>query len=738
MSIMRRMWNLFRRSHLEEEIDAELRSHIEMRTADNISAGMSPEEARRDAVLRFGNRGGLRERVTAADAQMFFDSLGRDLHYTARQLRRSPAFAITAVLTLALGIGANIVAFGVLNALVLRLVDVSQTDRLYNIVQTPHGNDNQSYPDYMDYRTLNSTFSAVAAYRQNIAGLSTGRWATKSLYSEVSANYFDLLGAQPELGQLLHESDDRGPNSAPYIVLSDNFWRAHFNVDSRIVGTTVEIDKHPFTIIGVAQKSFHGPDAWLWPDFWMPMVNEQQIEGWNFLANRFSRVLWVIGKLKRGVTPAQAESNLNAIAAQLAKRYPKTDEGMGARLVAAGLLGDMFGDPARAFLAGIMLLAFLVLLAACANLASLFAARTADRSRELAIRLAIGGSRLHVVRQLLTEAMVVSLLGGAVGTVFATLLLRVLSGWQPFADTQIHVAVAPDARVYGAALLLSIGSGLLFGLLPSRQVWQAGAAQVMKDGSSSVVLFRRLTLRDLLLGLQISLCTLLVTSSLVAFRGMQRALHAPVGFQPQGAILADTDLQMAGYSNDASLPVQRRMLEETTGIPGVTAVGTIDEVPLGAGGSVSPIYRQGTTDFRPTNSVFAAKYFSISPGYLAASGTRLLAGRDFTWHDDADSPKAALVNETFVRGLFNDSSGIGQRFRMPDNSSYEIVGVVEDGKYDSLTENPQPAVFFPLAQNPSSDTTLVVRSHFSAAELAPALSRVLAGIDPNLPFTTQS
>lgn len=737
MSFVRRLTNLFRRSRLDDEIEAELRSHIEMRTADNVAAGMPPEEARRQAVLRFGSRAAMKERVIAADAQVFLDSLWRDLRYAARQLRRSPGFAATAILTLALGIGANVVVFGVVNALILRFVDVAPSERLYTIAQKDRADDNQSYPDYVDYRRLNTTFSGIAAYRLNDAGMSNGKWASRDWFCEASGNFFDLLDARPELGRVFHASDERGPNSAPYVVLSDQFWRGHFDGDPHVIGTTVEINKHAFTVIGVARPSFHGVDAFIWPAYWIPMVNEQQIEGWNFLVNRLNHNIWLVGKLKAGVSPRQATDNLKAIAAQLGKQYPKTDDGMGARLVSAGLLGDYFGDAARAFLSGITLLGFLVLVAACANLASIFASRAADRGRELAIRLAIGGSRRRIARQLLVECVTLSLAGGSAGAIFATGLLRAISGWQPFAEFPIHVTVLPDVGVYAVALLLSIGSGLFFGLLPMRQVWRTSPMQAMKGGAS-VTRFRRFAVRDALLGLQIALCTLLVTASLVAVRGMQKALHAPLGFEPQGVTLADSDLHTAGYSSEGSLPIQKRILAEVARVPGVTAVGMTDNLQLGAGGNTWSFYRQGTTDFRPSNIVFSAEVYSISPTYLQTAETTLLAGREFDWRDDAKSPKVAIVNETFVRRMFHATSGVGLRFLDTGGRSYEVVGIVEDGKYESLTENPKPAVFFPLAQNASSFTTLVIRSRLSTAELAPAVSRVLSGIDSNMPFTIQS
>jgi predicted permease len=544
-----------------------------------------------------------------------------------------------------------------------------------------------------------------------------------------------MLGVQPVYGRVFHASDERGANSAPYIVLSHGFWVSHFDSDPRVVGTTVDINKHPFTVIGIAPSGFHGTDLFIWPDFWMPMVDSPDDEGSGFLSNRGMHNIWILGKLKPDVSPQQATDNLNTIARELARQYPASDDDLSTRLVKPGLMGDMFGDPARSFLAGIMVLAFLVLLAACANLASLFAARTSDRSRELAIRLAIGSSRWHVLRQLLAEALLISVLGGVLGTIFSTVLLEALTGWQPFPEFPVHVAVSPDLKVYFVALLLSVGSGIIWGLVPVRQVWATDASQVMKSGAAGTTVFRRFAFRDLLLGIQITLCTLLLTSSFVALRGMQRSLHAPLGFQPRGVILAETDLHMGGYSNNSSTLIQKRMLQEVGSIPGTTAVGMIDETPLGTGGSSTPVYRLGTTDFRMSSSAFGAKYFSISPGYLDAAGTHLLSGRDFTWHDDANAPKVAIVNERFAREMFGKTSALGLRFTMADKISYEIVGVVENGKYDSLTESPWAAMFFPLEQNPDTDTSLVVRSQLPLGELVPGLTQALARIDPSLPFT---
>jgi len=737
MGVLRRLGNLLRRAGLDSEIDAELRSHLEMRIEENVAAGMSCEEARRDALVRFGNRASTKERVAATDAHLGLAGVSRDLRYSLRQLRRSPGFALTAILTLALGIGANVVVFGVLNAVILRPLNVAGADRLVQVEQSQPGFNTQSYPDYADYRARNTAFSDMAAYRVGNLGLSTGGRAQQCWMLEVSGNYFDMLGVQPELGRLLHASDERGPNSAPYAILSDGFWRTRFNADPHILGSTVELNKHRFTVIGVAPKTFHGVELFLWPDLWVPIVNEEQIEGYSFLVKRYNHGTFVIGEMKPGVTRAQAADNLNAVARQLAHEYPAIDEGLGVRLTRPGLMGDLLGPPTRAFLAALMALAVLVLVAACTNLAGIFAARAADRSRELAIRISIGSTRWRILRQVLIEAIVVSFAGGIAGTVVAAALLRLLAQWQPISEFPIHVAVAADTRVYAIAFFLSFAGGLLPGLLPARQIWRTDATQVLKSGAASPGLLRRLTVRDVLLGTQITLCALLVTASLVSLRGMERSLHAPFGFDPQDALVAKTDMHMAGYSDDSALPVQRRMIEEAARIPGVTAAGTVDDAPLSSGGSTAPVFREGAVDLRPSNSVMSPHFYSISPGYLQAAGTRQLAGRDFTWADGDKSTQVALVNETFAHTMFGDQPAVGKRFVWADKRTVEIVGVVEDGKYDSLTESPEPAMFLPLAQIREGDTTLVLRSKLPPSELAAAVHRVMEGIDSSLPLTIE-
>jgi predicted permease len=663
------------------------------------------------------------------------ENLLRDVRYSFRVLCKSPAFIVVALVTLMLGIGANVVVFGVLNAVLLQPLNVSDPQNLYQLRLGPWASGRlltTSYPAFEDIRQRNTTFSDLAAiYAYSEARLNCGSTVRNVRGNEVTGNYFDLLGVRPEVGQFFHAADEHGPDSAPYLVLSDSLWRSAFHADRDVVGTVVEFNKHPFTVVGVAQAQFHGTERFVWPDYWMPMANEEQVEGKDYLNDRASRVT-VIGRLRPGVTPRQAKENLNVIAVELAKEYPKTDKGVSFRLIHPGLFGDD-GDVIRGFLCSVTVLALLVLAAACANLATLFAARAADRSRELALRVALGSSRWQMLRQLLTEAVIVSLMGGAAGLVTADLLLGMLNQWHPSFGG--HLAVSVDTRVYLAGLTLTLGSALLFGIVPVRQAWQSSPLQVMKYGPVDLQPLRRFAVRDLLLGAQIAICTLLVTASLVAVRGMVQTLHAPLGFEPQGVMLADMDLSDVEGGDDATL--RKKTIEAVQSIPGVTAVGAVQPVPLSSWMRDIPIYRPDTAEFRMDNYVLVTYAYRMSPGYLEAAGTRLLNGRDISWLDTINTPYVAIVNQTFARKMWGETPAIGQRFFLWGKRT-EVAGVVENGKYHDLAESPQSAVYVPLSQSEDSEAVLVVRSARAPNEMAAALQRTLSSFEPNVPITVES
>jgi predicted permease len=662
-----------------------------------------------------------------------------DFRLALRQLRKSPGFAVTAMLTLALAIGANAIVFSVLNALVLRPLNVPHAESLFMLERAfERGNTpSQSYPDYIDLRDRNRSFESLVSYDiQGPVGLDTGGGNPSVVWPYmVSGNYFDSLGIQPYLGRFLHSSDEHGKNSVPYIVVSYAYWNSHFNRDPGTVGRTVQINKHPYVIAGVARPDFRGTELFFAPDLWVPLVDLQQIGGWDPVNERGSHFTWVMGHLKPGVMPAAATVDLNTIAASLAKAYSKEDDGLKLQLSRPGLAGDTLGKPARAFMAGLMAMAGLILLAACANLGSLFAARAADRSREIAVRMALGSRRQLILRQLFTEALLVSVAGGVCGMAAAVVILRLLSTWRPIPGIPINVPVNPDARTYILALLLAVFSGFLFALVPVRQVLRADPWQIIRSGSTGIGSLRRFTLRDVLLALQIAICAVLITASLVAVRGLARSLASSYGFNPQGAMTLKTDLHMAGYDGDKRPQMQRRMLDAAAAIPGVTAVGYADRLPLSIGGNDSSVYFDSATDFRPTNSAADAQQFDVSPDYFRAAGTSLLAGRSLTFDDDSKVPLVAVVNRQFARRVLGSvDKAVGSHFKVWGGKRVEIVGVVEDGKYETLTEDQQPAMFYSFLQQPASETWLIVRSEREPQQIAAALQRAMRSLDQSLPL----
>ena len=728
---------MFRKRRADSDFAEEIRSHLELEADEFEAEGMPRDEAERNARVGFGNVTAARERFHLRHRWVWSTGLLQDLHFATRKLKKSPGFAVVAIITLALGIGTNAVVFSVLNALVLKPVNVPDAQSLYMVQRVIGGqaSPGQSYPDYLDLRDRNRGFESLASYDIiGAVGLDTGGGNASAVWPYlVSGNYFDVLGVRPYLGRFFGPSDEHGENSVPYIVLSYDYWKGQFQGDPAAVGRTVQVNRHPYTILGVAPPGFRGTELFFAPAFFAPVLDVPQIADWDPIAQRGWPFTWIIGHLKPGVTPTQATMDLNALAASLARSYPKDDEGLKFVLARPGLVGNTLGRPARAFMLALTLLAALILLAACTNLGSLFAAGAADRSREIAVRTALGSGRWRVMRQLLTETLVVALLGGALGLCGGIALMRLLGAWHPIPGIPINLPVSPNAETFALALLLSVCSGVFFGMVTVRQVLRTDPWQTIRSGGAAFGGLRRFTVRDVLLAVQIALCAVLVTASLVAVRGLERSLHSNFGFQPENTILAEADLHMGGYGGDPGL-MEERMLTGASQIPGVNAVGYTDRLPLSVSGNNSAVYRDSSTDFRPTKSVAESQQFDISPDYFRAAGTTLLAGRTLTLHDDSKAPMVAVVNQEFARRLFGSvEKAIGGHFKIWQGTRVQVVGVVENGKYTSLTEDNQPAMFFSFLQQSSGNVWLVVSSQRDPREIAGALRQTLRGIDPGLP-----
>jgi len=741
-SLRLRIISFFRPEEMRAEMDEELRSHIAHRADDLEQSGLDRDEAERRARIEFGGREKYKEEIHESIGANLIATGLQDIRYSVRVLRKSPGFTVAAVLTLALAIGANAVVFAVLNALILRPLNVPHADSLYTL-EHGHKDQSTSYPDYLDLRERNRSFEDLAGYIMLPVGFDTGGNPSQAWGYEVTGNYFDALGIQPYLGRFFHSADEHGPNSAPYLVISYAYWHSNFNDDRGVVGRVVQVDKHPFTILGVAPPEFSGTLVFFFPDFWAPMVEQEQLQGMKVLNDRGQQDIYMVfGHMKPGVTPAQAIADLNSVGSYLEKTYPKDEANMTFSLARPGLAGDLLGPGVTGFMTGMMLLSGLILLAACANLGSLFAARAADRSREVALRLALGSSRKRILRGVFTEAVLISLVGGAVGLLGSIVLLRQLSMWHPVPQFPIYVPVNPDAKVYLVALMLALASGFLFGAVPVRQILRTNPYEVVKAGSTGIIAGnagRRITLRDLLLVAQIAICGVLVTSSLVAVRGLVRSMHSNFGFEPRNAILVDTALRMSGYSGDRALAMERRMIDALEAIPGVKSVGLVSTIPLGGGRETQDVFTGQTADLRTSNAAAEVQVFKISPEYFHAAGTSLVAGRTFSWQDDANSPRVAVVNASFARKIFgSESRALGSYYKTEDGTRVQVVGIAEDGKYYQFTEEPRAVMFLPFLQSPSTMMCLVVRSERDPQQLASEIRSRLRELDSSLPLNIQT
>ena len=736
---------LFHRCELSEELEDELRSHIAHRADDLERSGLARTEAERRARIEFGGHARFKEECHEALGANWIETFIQDTRLSLRVLRKSPAFSMAAVLTLALGIGANAVVFGVMNSLLLRPLKVSQSESLWG---TRYGIDAgfQSYPNYVDLRDRNRSFDpkfgGLAAWNFAQVGFDIGNREPSLVWGlATTGNYFDVLGIQPYLGRFFHSSDEHGPASAPYVVLSYKYWHSRFADDRGVVGRSVQLNKHPFTIIGVAPPEFEGTLLFAAPEFFMPIVNQDQVNGQDLFHARGSHaaIFETFGHLKPGVTAAQAADDLKSVGAYLAKTYPQDFGQKNFSLARPGLTA--FGGAVRGFMTGLLLLSGLILIAACANLGGLFAAHAADRSREVALRVALGSSRSRILRQLFTEAILISLAGGALGLWGSVNLLRAMTDWKPFPGAPVQVPVSPDASIYAVALALALASGLLFGLVPVRQVLRTDPYQIVKAGTTGMP-GRRISARDVLLAVQIAICAVLVTSSMVALRGLWRSLSGHFGFEPANTMLVSANLGLAGYSNEAALNMERRLMDAMEAIPGVQAVGSVNNTypPLIYASAVrANVFKLATTDLRQANVAGNPYLYSVSPRYFQAARTALLEGRDFTWHDDKAAPSVAVINRAFAVNMFGSvTNAVGGYFKLQNGARVQVVGVVEDGKYLSLTEDSEAAMFLPILQGSGTQVCIVVRSAENPRQLAAAIRNKVRDLDSGMAVDTDT
>jgi predicted permease len=664
------------------------------------------------------------------------EQLLKDIRYGFRNLVKRPGFTAVAVITLALGIGANTAIFSLISTVLLRPLPVAQPEKLVEVYGTTHrGADYtlQSYLNYKDYRDRNNVFSGLMTYRFAPMSISHDGRNERVWGFLVSGNYFDTLGIHPFLGRYFAPEEDQTPGSHPVAVITYACWQKRFASAQNVMGQTLRINGVSFTIVGVAPEGFHGTEVAYMPEIFVPTMMAQQIEpGSTWLDGRDDDNLFALGRLKDGVTIAQAESALTTITQDLAKEYPSENEGRGVRLLPPGLFLPDIRNSVISFSGVLMGVVGMVLLLACVNLANLLLARATERRKELAVMLAIGASRIRIVRQLITEAVMLSLAGGVAGLLLATWIDALVSSMKFPSDLPLVIDLRVDWRVLAFAFGASLATGIAFGLLPALHASRPDLVRALKD-EKSMGGFRRSRLRNALVIVQVAISLMLLVCAGLVLRSLLVAQTTRPGFSPENAVTLSFDLGLQGYPEEKGRAFHKDLLRRAEALPGVRLVALVSTLPLSLDYSYNSIYVEGQPATGASNLPVAVPN-QISPNYFRTMDIAL-RGRDFTDRDNKDESRVAIVNETFARRFFHGRDAIGGRFNFtgPDKPFWEIVGVAADGKYNTLGETQQPAFYRPLLRDYNPSAALVARTTGDPRAAIAALRGELLALDPSLP-----
>jgi macrolide transport system ATP-binding/permease protein len=733
-----RLLGLFLRRKLERELEEEIRSHLEMQIEDNLRQGMSPEDARRAARLRFGGAEQVKEAYLDKSRLGWIESLWQDLRYGARMLRRNPGFTLIAALTLGLGVGANTAIFSFVNSLFLRPLAVTnpeQVVRLYAEDSRGRKFDVFSYPNYADLRDRSQTLQALAGHGYTDASVGLGAGAEETPGEVVTGNYFDLLGVSAALGRALLPEDDLTPGANPVVVISHAFWLRRLGADRNAVGRKLYINGHPFTVVGVMPEGFKGTYQNFPADFWAPMMMQGQVQPIRLLLNdRSSGWLGGTARLKPGVTLAQAQAELDRLANQLRQEHPNVNRYLGFRFFHAGALHEEFRQGASRMLKFFMAVVGLALLAACANIAGLLLALMVARQREMAVRQSLGAARGRLIRQLLIESLLLAFSGAVAGLLFAVWLIDGLTALAPPDFRNFSPAQRLDARVLIFTLAVSVVAGVLCGLFPALRASRSNLVAALKEGRLAASGGRHSSrLQQVFVVTQVAVSlTLLVVAGLL-LRSLQNSAAFDPGFKKDNLLLARFDLRRHGYSEEQGQAFYRRLIERSKSLPGAGAVTTATIVPLGAGRETRGYRIPGHV---PPNgdSLFSIGNNNVGPGYFAAIGIPILRGRDFDARDEQPGARpVAIINETMARRFWPNADAVGQSIQPGGNSPpMEIIGVARDIKYYSLAEEPQPYVYTSAAQLYAPYLTLHMRTAGDLKTLANAVRKEVERLDPNV------
>ena len=668
------------------------------------------------------------------------DSLIKDIRYAVRSLIKRPGFMAIAVITLALGIGANTAIFSLVNTVLLRSLPVDHPGEI--VAVAVRGKDDSmsafSYPNYKDFRDRNEVLSGLLVYR--FVPLSLSRTGTNERIwgYEVSGNYFDVLGVKAVQGRTFLPEEDQAKLAHPVVVLSYDCWQRRFNGAADVVGKEVLINNHQFQVIGVAPQGFKGTEFIYTPEIWLTASMMAWAEpGSDWIDRRNSKNFFGVGRLKSGVSSRQAEASLNLLAQQLAKEYPDSNEGQSIMITAPGFILPDLRGAVVSFSWVLMGAVGLVLLVTCTNLAGLMLARATDRRKEIAIRLAMGANRVRLMRQLLTESILLSFAGGLVGVFLAVWIIDMLLAFKPPIDFPLALDVGVDWRVLLFSLAVSVVAGAIFGLAPALQATRPDVSRALKDTAAQGGAVKA-RLRSVLVVAQIAISLVILIAAGLVVRTLQQLQTMNPGFDSHNALMMAFDLGLQGYDEGHGQQFYRQLTERVQTLPGVESAAICSYVPLTLNYNSNNIFVEGKPAERGEN-VPTAMTGSAGPNYFKTMKTALLQGREFTDQDQEKSEPVAVVNETFVRRLMpelqNTAEAVGKRFsfKAAGGPFTRIVGVVEAGKYFNIAEEPRPFVWTPMSQDYNSSGVLVVRTK-GQQPLFGAVRGQVQSLDPNLPL----
>ena len=674
------------------------------------------------------------------------NNLLKDLRYAIRSLRKRPSFTLVAVLTLALGIGINTTVFSLANSVFLRQLPVRDP---HNLVWVFSNNEApNSYPDYVEYRNETQIFDGLLAYDWVPLNLGANGQAERVQGALVSGNYFDVLGIQAQIGRTISAGDDQALAEAPVAVISDVLWQRQFNKDSNVVGKSLVLNGHTFTVIGVAPNGFVGTEEAFPREIWLPLSMASVVrpaaanarDNTSFFSNRSARTLTVMGRLKSGVTIREAQARMNVVAARLAQNYPDSNQNFELSVYTAGNGRPAFRTmlkPVTGILLGVV---GLVLLIACANVANLLLARSAKRRKEVAIRLTLGATRARLIRQLLTESVLLSCLGGLAGLLLSIWLTSFLTAIKPKVPLPLNVEFHTDWRVLTFTLVLSILVGIVFGLVPALQASKHELVPALKDQIDNPGSPRRVwSLRNALVIGQVAISIVVLIAAGLFLRSLGHARAISPGFDADRVLTLSFNTSAQGYDATKANQFYQQLISRVQALPGVERVSLAQYAPLSYFYSPAlsvPVIVEGHEPASGENPPLVGSN-AVSPNFFETLGVSLLNGRDFSDQDTNSSPRVVIVNEALARSFFSDQNPVGRKLRVMRRggppASCEIVGVVRDSKYLSLGEDSRPYLFMPFAQNPQPAMSLHVRSVGNPKDMAAAIRREAQSIDPNLP-----